>query len=591
LNTALPPTVRTLGDIFNHAAERYPGKEVASFLARDSVISSKDAIAFDQLARSGRVVARDLIAAGVRPGMPVAVLIQSALEFLKIVSGITVTGAVIVPLAVPIGHDKTHLTRLGQIIKDSDAPLAVVDDQLSDHLAEALPHLRSLTRSSLLVGEHDALTDVDASTAGLPAVHEEDLALIQYTSGSTSNPRGVGLTHRNLLAGIRALHHGVDLRRDDVLCHWLPLSNNMGLLSTLASVGAGIDIHISSPQDFLKYPENWLRKCSQFRASILGGPNFSYRYLLDAVPRAEAGDYDLSAIRVMLNGSEPIDPEIASKFAHHFAASGLALHVMTPCYGLAEAALVVTFAPVDEPVAVDWVDRGALSSVNRACPVAPGTAGARGIVCCGAPLPGLELRIVADGRELPARAVGEIEVRGEPVMRGYYRTSERFVSLDGWFSTGDLGYVANSCLYVTGRRKEMMIIGGRNYYPQDIEDTIRQLRDVHHGHAIAVALPAEPSTGLPERIAVLAEASVSSPSYGRIVSAIRAVAARELGGAAVDVVLVAPNSLLRTSSGKFQRLLMRQQLMQGVLSHVLIQVGADEVVSADDATSATSDHT
>lgn len=213
--------------------------------------------------------------------MPVAVLVQSNLELLQALNGVAAAGGVIVPLSVSTGLNKAYLARLSHVIEDCGVGFAVVDDAYAQHFAELLPHIKTLTLSSLTGDD----VERDSPAADLPVVDEESLALIQYTSGSTSNPRGVALTHRNVLAGIRALHHGVDPGEGDLLCHWLPLSHDMGLFSTLAAVGAGVGIRISPPQDFIKYPDDWLSKFSEYGASILAGPNFSYRFCSTASRR------------------------------------------------------------------------------------------------------------------------------------------------------------------------------------------------------------------------------------------------------------------------------------------------------------------
>ena len=273
---------------------------------------------------------------------------------------------------------------------------------------------------------------------------------------------------------------------------------------------------------------------------------------------------------------------MAEEFARHFAASGLAPEAMTPCYGLAEATLAVTFTPADTISTVDWVERTALNESGRAEPADPGGSDARGVVNCGSPVPGIEVRIAENGQALPERAVGDIEIRGESVMHGYYRESEAAVRPDGWCSTGDLGYLVDGCLHVTGRRKEILILGGQNHYPQDVEDAVRELPGVYKQHAVAVVLPAAPEAGLPERIGVLAEAATASPPHTGTVSAIREAAAGRLGGASVDVILVRRNALLRTTSGKYQRLLMRRRLLDGTLPRVITHVVAGRAVPAEE---------
>ncbi len=557
--------MRTLADMFDHAADRYPDRDVRAFFA-------EEALSFARLGRDGRVLARGLLAAGAEVGEPVAILMRSKLAFLRAVHGVTAAGGVLVPLSATLGFNERSVARLRHVIADSGVRRAIVDDAFAPLFARLLPRVTPLSLSALMRGDDRG----PSAAADLPVVDQDELALVQYTSGSTANPKGVALTHRSVLAGIRAIHHGAAIQADDVVCLWLPLFHDMGLVSSLLAIGGGLNLRLSPQQDFIKHPDHWLRKAGEFGATILAGPNFFYRYLVDSIAREEAADYDLSSVRICLNGAEPIDPELISEFGRHFAASGLAPHAMTPCYGLAEATLAVTFSPVERAAPVDWVDRGLLNRTQRARAVGADAAGARGIVGCGGPVPGLEIRITQSGYALPERVVGEIEIRGEPVMRGYFRERSAVVSDDGWCPTGDLGYLADGCLYVTGRRKEMMILGGQNYYPQDIEEEVRQVPGIYRGNVVAVVLPPDPEAGVTERIGVLAEIHDGSPPYDATVSALRQAAAEALGGASVDVVLLRRNGLLRTTSGKFQRLSMRDRLLAGTLDRILVHVRAGE---------------
>ncbi|MER5648126.1 AMP-binding protein [Streptosporangium sp. NPDC002524] len=567
MNALVPAGVRTLGEMFVHAAGSHPGQVVGTFFPGQN-------LTFHELVRDGRLAAGRLRNLGVEPATPVAVLLQSPVDFLRVTGGVALAGAVLVPLAVSTGFTKAFLSRMRHVLADSGARFAVIDDPYAEPLAELMPGLRVVPLSHL-VGPYAHLLQ-DDGVLEPPRAGEDDLALIQYTSGSTSAPRGVALTHRNVLAGLRAIQRGVDARAGDVTCHWLPLSHDMGLFSTLAAIGAGISVHVSAPQDFIKRPDDWLRRFCDLRATIYLGPAFGYGHLLDCVPPEDVPDLDLSAVRVMLNGAEPIAPELIASFQERFAPAGLDPRAMTPCYGLAEATLAVTFTPVGQEAGVDWVDRDLLNNAGWAGPAERGALAARGIVSCGVPVPGVEVRIVKDGVEAGERVVGDIEVRGEPVTRGYHG-QEPFPA-GGWCPTGDLGYLAGSALYVTGRRKEMIIIGGRNYYPEDVEARVRHVAGLYGGRAVAVVLPADHGAGRPERIAVLAEAATARPPHGRLVSDLRAAAAGELGGASVDVVLLGRGGLLRTTSGKFQRLLMRDRLLAGTLDRVLEHVTAEERV-------------
>jgi acyl-CoA synthetase (AMP-forming)/AMP-acid ligase II len=297
---------------------------------------------------------------------------------------------------------------------------------------------------------------------------------------------------------------------------------------------------------------------------------------MNAIPRAETQDYDLSRARILLNGAEPIDPRLVSEFGRHFGASGLAPQAMTPGYGLAEATLGVSFMTSEAVAQVEWLDRDRLNDSGAARPVNIDDDNARGVVSCGAPVPGIQIRITAGSVVLPDRRVGEIEVRGDSVMDGYYRESVPSVLPGGWYPTGDLGYLADGHLYVTGRRKEMLVIGGRNYYPQDIEDAVRRVPGVYHHHAVAVILPEGSGAGGPERIVVLAESAATEASHADLLAALRDAASTQLDGASVEVLLVRRGTLPRTTSGKFQRLLVRERLLRGTLEYVIGQLSADD---------------
>ena len=284
-----------------------------------------------------------------------------------------------------------------------------------------------------------------------------------------------------------------------------------------------------------------------------------------------------------LNGAEPIDPVMLERFGRHFAPAGLRPEALVPCYGLAEATLPVSFDSHERPPTVDWVNRAALNDDLLAVPGVPGASETRGVVSCGTTPPGVEVRITADGRVLSERGVGEIEIRGNAVTAGYYRESEPSGLPGGWRGTGDLGYLADGCLYVTGRSKEMLILAGQNYYPQDVEDGVRSVPGVYRRAAIAVVVPPDPAAELPERIAVLAEAVLvddpdTAAAYTALAAGIRRAAAGALGGATVDVVLLTPNTIMRTTSGKFQRLLMRKRLLKGTLGSVVAHVSARETL-------------
>ncbi|MFE1357643.1 MULTISPECIES: AMP-binding protein [Streptomyces] len=566
----LPTTVTLLDGLFTYAAERHPAQLIGS-------TDPARALPFARLEHDGVAVAAALLERGVRRGTPVVFPAGDAADFFPVLNAIVSVGAIAVPVSARAGRNPASAARLRHIVEDCEAALILADDDAVPVLREVLPDVPTHPLSALLAAARTTGVPATAPPGLRPADRDpEDLALIQYTSGSTSRPRGVALTHRNVLAALRIIPAALRPHATDVISHWLPLSHDLGLFGTLASLGCGIRICLSQPRDFIKQPDAWLAASCEAGATILVGPDFFYQYLVEAVPADEVTRYDLSGVRMALNGAEPIDPAGLDLFARHFAPAGFRREAQLPCYGLAEATLPVSFDSPLRPPAVDWVDRAALNDALKAVPA--GTGG-RGIVNCGTPAPGVEVRVTAEGETLPERSVGEIEIRGEAVTAGYYRESEPSARPGGWRGTGDLGYFADGCLHITGRSKEILILAGQNHYPQDIEDAVREAPGLFRRSAVAVVLPADPGAGLPERIGVFAEVASEGP-HTATVTAIRRTAAEVLGGASVDVVLLPALGISRTTSGKFQRLLMRKRLLDGTLDNALAHITAAEVLTA-----------
>lgn len=568
---AVPASVTLLDGLFTYAAERYPEQLIGA-------TDPQQAVTFRQLERDGLALAAELRARGVEPGAPVVFPAGSPADFFPVLNAIVSVGAIAVPVSARAGRNQASAARLRHIVEDCRAALILADDDAVPVLAEVLPDVTTQPLSELLRTARASAPTAPGDVRP-PGRDPGDLALIQYTSGSTSHPRGVALTHRNVLAALRIIPAALRPRTTDVISHWLPLSHDLGLFGSLASLGSGIRVCVSAPRDFVKQPAEWLAASCAAGATILVGPDFFYQYLVEAVPAEEVAGFDLSGVRLALNGAEPIDPEGLGQFARHFAAAGFRAQAQVPCYGLAEATLPVSFDSDSRPPTIDWVDRAALNDERKAIPA---TTGARGVVNCGTPAPGVEVRVTADGEVVGERAVGEIEIRGEAVTAGYYREPAPSGLPGGWRGTGDLGYLADGCVHITGRSKEILILAGQNHYPQDIEDAVRDAPGLFRRSAIAVVLPADPDAKLPERLCVFAEVATEGP-YTETVAAIRRSAAEVLGGASVDVVLLSALAISRTTSGKFQRLLMRRRLLEGTLSKVVARVSAAEALPAPGA--------
>ncbi|CAN7485307.1 AMP-binding protein [Caballeronia sp. LjRoot29] len=382
----------------------------------------------------------------------------------------------------------------------------------------------------------------------------QNIALLQYTSGSTGNPKGVMLTHANLLANIRAMGQKMQVDANDVLVSWLPLYHDMGLIGAwFAPMYFGITLVVMSPLTFLARPERWLRAIDRYRGTITAAPNFAYERCARHLDEADLDGLDLSSLRFSFCGAEPVSPDTMRAFAARFKSYGFDEHALTSVYGLAENTLGLTFPPPGRGLRIDQIQREPLGATQTALPAMSGDHFIE-LVGCGQPLAGTESRIVdAYGLELPERRVGRVEFRGTSATSGYYRNPEQTARLihDGWLDTGDLGYFADGELFITGRTKDMIIRGGRHFFPQELEDAIGRMPGIR-SNCVAVCGSTDPLSGT-ERVVILAEtAETDSTVRTQLVAHINAVTIALLSAPAEQVSLVPPLSILKTPSGKIR---------------------------------------
>jgi 1-acyl-sn-glycerol-3-phosphate acyltransferase len=398
----------------------------------------------------------------------------------------------------------------------------------------------------------DALASASARLQS-PIVAPDDVALLQYTSGSTGSPKGVTLSHANLLANIRAMASSLAVSSEDVFVSWLPLYHDMGLIGAwLGSLHQATPLVLMSPLTFLARPARWLRAIHRWRGTISGGPNFAYELCLRHVHDEKL---DLSCWRVAFNGAEPVSATTIERFCDRFAAVGFRREAMAPVYGLAENCVGLAFPPLGRMPVCDRIRRDQLTRRGRAVPAAEDDPAPLRLVACGRPLPEHEVRIVdAAGHELPERREGRLQFRGPSSTRGYWRNPEATRRLfDGdWRETGDLAYIADDEIYITSRQKDLIIRAGRNIYPTDVEDSVSGIDGVLPGRVAAFG-DTDASTGT-ERLVVVAETRKhEQAALDCMRGQINGVTA-ELIGAPPDVVVLAPpNTIPRTSSGKIRR--------------------------------------
>ncbi len=517
-------------------------------------------VSYAEMWRRAQRCAAALQAMGVRRGDRVGLILPDSSEFIDCIFGAMLAGAIAVPVYPPmnLGQFDAYLTNTTHILRQAGCSVVLTDARVRPILGKlmgSVPGLRVIETYAA------ALADIDtrAEPRGV-VVAPDDVAFLQFTSGSTSRPKGVTLTHANLMANIAAIGGGagIQIARDTAAVSWLPLYHDMGLIGFVFTpiVFATKSILFISPLMFLKRPSIWLRHLSEQKASITFAPNFAYGLCTTRVKDSELSGVDLSSLRVAGCGAEPIQHGTLRAFADRYAPYGFRSTAFLPCYGMAEHSLAVTFVELAADLKADRVDAAALAE-RRAEPAHDdGEQPALDVVCCGRSFPGHDLRIVDEaGAPVEERMVGQIELRGPSVMVGYWNDPERTAEAfhDGWMRTGDLGYLADGELYVCGRSKDLIILHGRNYHPQDIEWQASQVEGVRRGNVIAFGLH-HPELGR-EYVVVAAEARTTGEAADEAAMQ-RQIEVRVLEALALkvdEVVLLPPGSLPKTSSGKLQR--------------------------------------
>jgi 1-acyl-sn-glycerol-3-phosphate acyltransferase len=525
---------------------------------------SPDELTYGALHREAATVAAGLLAHDVMPGDTVAIMLPTSRAYFVTFAGVVLAGAVPVPIYPPARPSQLadHLHRHIGILANARTAMLVT-------VPQAIP-LGHLLRSNVETLRHVVVPEslTGASGGALPRPRSDDLALVQYTSGSTGQPKGVALTHDNLLANIRAMGQAVEVTGEDTFVSWLPLYHDMGLIGAwLGSLYFGVPLVAMPPQMFLTRPSRWLRAIHANRGTISAGPNFAYELCLTKIRDDELDGIDLSSWRLAFNGAEPVSPTTIERFAERFAPYGLRRETMTPVYGLAESSVGLAFPPLGRGPLVDSVDRDTFLRSGRANPVKPDGQDALRFVACGQPLPGHEIRIVdATGNEMGDRREGRIEFRGPSATAGYFHNADATRSLfhDDWLDTGDLGYMADADVYVTGRVKDVIIRAGRNLHPAELEEAVGGLAGVRKG-CVAVFASPDPGGGA-ERLVVMAETRATDDDANAVLrSEIVSTTVDLLGVAPDDVVLAPPRTVPKTSSGKIRRAASRDIYEKGTI--------------------------
>ncbi len=542
------------------AASR-PDSTAVSFWARGEVSQN---LSYQGLWQQACAAAHELQTNGLTSGDRILLALGTSPDFLAQLFGAMLAGGVPVPLAPPSSVRTDSIESfsddLYRVATDCSAGIAVLDRRL----VPLMPDIAGTNRTALRLLPVPARYEGPAK-AELATPQADDTALIQYTSGSTRFPKGVELTHHNLLSNVAAIEQALGRRPDDVTVSWLPLYHDMGLIGTLlTSLYAAVPVVLLTPSAFAKHPLRWLQTITKTRGTISAAPNFAFSYLLSRLNSEILQGLELQQLRVILNGAEPIDVALIEAFETRLAPAGMQPGTVLPVYGLAESALAVAFGEPGRRK-VEHLDTAKLESEQLAEPTDP-CRRCRTLVSVGQPVPTQKVRIVDQaGNPLAERHIGEIIVRGPSVMKAYVNdpAATAKVLRDGWLYTGDLGYMTDGSLYITGRKRDIIIRHGRNHYPEDYETNVGAIEGVHHGGVAVFGIDIAADV----QLVILAETQRRDSDQRRwLERKIREGLAAFNQIPIHEVLLLARGTLPRTTSGKVKRQTCRQAYLAGAFA-------------------------
>jgi len=566
-----PLQAKTLVEVLLKRAAKEPNR-VHIFLQDDA--GNEQPITYGQLLENAKKVAYGLDGWGIEAGETIAIMLPTSEDFFYTFFGILLIGAIPVPIYPPFRPDRIeeYTMRAANILKNAEVRL-LITFQKAERLSDLLKVFISSLKGVITV---DSLNKNEGNYNPV-YIHEKMPGLIQYTSGSTSLPKGVLLTHQNLLANIRGIGQGIHLTSSDVAVSWLPLYHDMGLIgSWLTSFYHANPVVIMSPLSFLSRPERWLWTIHYHRATITGAPNFAYELCVRRIPDKVLEGLDLSTWRISFNGAEAVNPRTLESFIKRFEPFGFKDTTMYPVYGLAESCVALAFPPLNSSPKIDVIDRTVFQTEQKAVPTTDTGQNSLQIVCCGSALPLHEIKIVDDNlMELPERVVGNLHFRGPSAMQGYHNQPEATKAIfhEGWWNSGDLAYLADGEVYITGRKKDVIIKAGRNLYPDEIEEATGQVNGVRKGCVVAFGVN-DAKWGT-EKLVIVAETKEdSSILHKKIIAEITEKVNVVLGILPDEVLLVTPKTIGKTSSGKLQRAACKQAYLDKKLqkAHLPISV-------------------
>ena len=546
----VPAPARTLIDVLNWHTAKHPDR-THIHLYRDE--DDGEVITYKELRKNAESVAAGLQRLGLQPAEPVSIMLPTGKEYFFSFFGVLLAGGIPVPIYPPARPSRLeeHLRRHTGILENCRAVTLIT-------LVEAKQAAKLLKAQVETLKNVVTVEELSSASVGLikTPVGPDDTAFLQYTSGSTGNPKGVVLTHANLVANIRAMGARVEVSSSDVFVSWLPLYHDMGLIGAwLGSLYFAAPLVVMSPLSFLARPQRWLRAIHRYRGTLSAAPNFGYELCLRRINDRDLEGLDLSSWRAAFNGAEAVSPETLEQFCTRFKSAGFRPEAMMPVYGLAENSVGLAFPPLNRGPLIDRIEREPFMLENHAVPAVAADPAALKFAACGHPLDAHQIRIVNEAnRELPDRRIGRLQFQGPSSTSGYYHNPDQTRTLfeDDWLNSGDLAYIVDGEIYLTGRAKDLIIRAGRNIYPPELEEAVGHIEGIRPGCVVALG-DTDPQTGT-ERLVVVAETRRQDTSrHENLRTQVNAITTDLVGEPPDEVVLAPPNAIPKTSSGKLRR--------------------------------------
>jgi fatty-acyl-CoA synthase len=567
-----------MGETLNTARDAAKSITHKGFTFLDNDLTPTD-WSFAEICQEAKRIGARLQALGLAKGDRLALVLSAPEDFVLSFLGTISAGVMPVPMYPPLalGRLDNYIDKAVGVLRVSGAKAVLTTRELLPVLHPVLSRLPAL--KSLLDIEVLRHMTGDLVLNEIVAQPDEP-CFLQFTSGSTSAPRGVVVTHGNLIANARAIAESLQVNPDlDRAVSWLPLYHDMGLIGfVIATLVAQISVVFIPTIAFVKHPAVWMETVHKYRATITFGPNFAFDLATKRAPKNSRIKLDLSCLRVLGCGAEPINPKTMENFLAAFAPWGLKASALMPCYGMAEATLAIAFDRLNRPMRKLVIDRQAYEAKNIARPISGNEKALDSkkrfeLVSCGRTFPGHEVRILNEkGKPLPEGRVGEIVFKGPSVTPGYFQNPEASGQLlkGGWLHTGDLGFILNGDLYISGRQKDLVIINGRNYPPQAIEWVVEEIAGIRKGSVVAFSVDGDST----EKLIVIAETTMTDNA--ELTQAVSEQIRSALGLAVDRVVLVGRGSIPKTSSGKLQRRKAKALFEGGLLGGKGPQITSEE---------------